>query len=68
MGCLITYLWLFSSSLKHHHYSNNVKEGCVVLEGKEYIEEVEEIHVGLCYNCLPMLNKTVQSFFSMVPL
>lgn len=47
-------------SSSKHEYSKNVMGH--VVDDPEYIEEVEEIRVGLCYNCLPMLNKTVQDF------
>eukprot|EP00978_Attheya_sp_CCMP212_P037196 scaffold173791_cov24-Attheya_sp.AAC.1 len=49
-----------SSTSSKDDYSNNV-EGYVV-DDPEYIEEVEEIRVDLCYNCLPMLYKSVQDF------
>jgi hypothetical protein len=37
-------------SSSKHEYSKNVMMGHVV-DDPEYIEEVEEICVGLCYNC-----------------
>eukprot|EP00978_Attheya_sp_CCMP212_P025075 scaffold79989_cov55-Attheya_sp.AAC.1 len=49
-----------SSTSSKDDYSNNV-EGYVV-DDLEYIEEVEEIRVDLCSNCLPMLQYDPTSF------